>query len=153
MLVTGPAKETRKLLFLLLMREKLTGTGFAHPKTPNPLNEVKIGTIIVPTKSMCETGFKVNLPAFFAVSSPKSKAVKPCEISWRIIDGKSTANATNSGSNDGLSDEIRIAVVVKSVIKSTAPKNLSLFENSLNFSPSILECDLFAPDVWNGLAP
>jgi hypothetical protein len=35
------------------------------------------GKIMVPNKSICGIGFKVNLPAFSAVSSPCQRAVNP----------------------------------------------------------------------------
>lgn len=60
-----PAKETPIAPSLLgSSLEKLTGTGFAHPK----LKRIKD---IVPIGSKCFRGLKLNLPSCFAVVSPK----------------------------------------------------------------------------------
>jgi hypothetical protein len=80
-LVKGPAKETLTTPhFLSLKFRGFIGTGFAQPKI-GPWPKVKINKVkgkkIVPMGSMWAIGFKVNLPALFAVSSPKKRAMLP----------------------------------------------------------------------------
>ena len=63
------------------------GTGFAHPKRRLlPVTISKNGTSNEPTGSMCFIGFGDNLPASFAVESPKEYAVYPCASSCKITE-------------------------------------------------------------------
>jgi hypothetical protein len=51
--------------------KKLIGTGFAHPKIMGERIIIsRNGRSTVPTGSIWARGFKVNLPAYFAVGSP-----------------------------------------------------------------------------------
>ena len=47
----------------------------------------------VPKGSMCGIGFRVSRPARLAVSSPNQRATTPWEISWRMIEGTTTASS------------------------------------------------------------
>ena len=75
----GPAKETFiSPYFLSLKLYGFTGTGFAQPnKIGLPETNKSIGKIIDPKKSKCFKGFRVNLPAYFAVGSPNELATYP----------------------------------------------------------------------------
>lgn len=72
--VAGPATETfNSPHFWSLRLYGLIGTGFAQPKIgPLPMvaNKSSKGRITEPKGSKCFKGFKVNLPACFAVGSP-----------------------------------------------------------------------------------
>ena len=80
-LTLGPAKETLRLPhFWSLKLKGLPGTGFAQPiigPWPAVIKSKSKGKIIVPNMSICFKGFKVSLPAFFAVGSPNCKAALP----------------------------------------------------------------------------
>lgn len=70
----GPAKATIASPHLLFFKlYGLYGTGLAHPKI-KPEKLVRIGTMTEPTGSMCLMGFKVSLPSYFAVRSPRKSA-------------------------------------------------------------------------------
>lgn len=59
--------------FLSLILKGFIGTGLAHPKIIPELNNTSIkGTNTDPNGSKCLIGLKLNLPAFFAVGSPKT---------------------------------------------------------------------------------
>ena len=74
-LTAGPARETSTpWLRGLRKRAVFTGTGLAQPKKPTEPNESSAGTMRVPTGSTCTTGFRLSLPARFAVSSPNALA-------------------------------------------------------------------------------
>ena len=67
----GPAKATHSIFFLGFRKlEKLTGTGFAQPININPEVNANIGITILPIKSICLMGLRVNLPCLKAVLSP-----------------------------------------------------------------------------------
>lgn len=52
-----------------------------------PGNTAQIrGTMTEPTGSMCFIGFKVSLPAYFAVGSPCQSAARPWATSWTTTD-------------------------------------------------------------------
>ena len=79
-LETGPAKDTSAeslLGFFKLIG--LNGTGFPHPKPSSNKN-------MVPTGSKCAPGFRVILPIFLAVLSPKAFATNAWENSCTDID-------------------------------------------------------------------
>jgi hypothetical protein len=62
-LEAGPAAATHNMSFLGWRRLlKLTGTGFAQPNMKGESASVTIGSTIVPTRSMCFTGFSVTRP-------------------------------------------------------------------------------------------
>tara|TARA_Y100000310_G_scaffold297074_1_gene329835 strand:+ start:621 stop:1244 length:624 start_codon:yes stop_codon:yes gene_type:complete len=88
----GPAKLTKADPYFLSLRFKgFTGTGFAQPRIipPPVIWLIKIrnpGSKIEPTRSRCGRGFKVNLPACFAVGSPKALATTPWETSCKTIE-------------------------------------------------------------------
>ena len=90
---TGPAKATIAISCKGLLKFLgSTGTGLAQPKIkPVPVINNKPGTIIVPNKSTCLTGFKVNLPNLDAVLSPYFFATQPCATSCTVI-AKITGN-------------------------------------------------------------
>lgn len=71
----GPHRLFRKLYGLY-------GTGLAQP-IKNGLCVImsRAGRRIDPKRSRCGIGFKVNLPAYLAVLSPKASATKPCDTS------------------------------------------------------------------------
>ena len=54
--------------------EKLTGTGLAQPNMKGLNASVTIGSNMVPSGSMCFTGFSVTRPIIHAVASPKRRA-------------------------------------------------------------------------------
>ncbi len=94
MLTAGPARPTTTLsLRGWRSRDRSTGTGLAQPKAAPPLSVNKMGRMIVPSGSMCGTGFSVSRPARLAVSSPNHSATTPWVTSWMMID---TINAANS---------------------------------------------------------
>ena len=67
----GPANETTaSSLSGLLKLFLFTGTGLAQPINAKPDANAAKGIITDPIKSGCLSGFNVNLPEFFAVSSP-----------------------------------------------------------------------------------
>ncbi len=70
--VMGPEIPTQIMSFFgFLNLEKLTGTGFAQPKIIGELvRKRNNGKIIVPNKSTCLMGLRVNRPRSFAVGSP-----------------------------------------------------------------------------------
>ena len=73
-----PEILTRKVsLFTLEKLNALIGTGFAHPKPKNKKHNK-------PVVSKWAIGFKVNLPAFFAVGSPNLFAVNACANSCEV---------------------------------------------------------------------
>jgi len=64
-LAKGPAIDTSKISLLIFLKlAGFIGTGFAQPIILVRIN------MRVPRGSRCLRGFKVNLPAFFAVGSP-----------------------------------------------------------------------------------
>jgi len=83
-LARGPAAPTNIIsCFGFFNPEKLTGTGFAQPKrNGDPEIIRKTGKIIVPMGSICARGFRVSLPAYLAVGSPRLYAIHPCATSW-----------------------------------------------------------------------
>lgn len=78
-MVSGPASATRAMSFLPSFRlNGSIGTGFAAPNiTGEPDNMRRRGSKTLMKGSICFLGFKVNLPASFAVGSPKRSATKP----------------------------------------------------------------------------
>ncbi|MFH1643092.1 MAG: hypothetical protein ABH967_00425 [Patescibacteria group bacterium] len=80
-LAMGPAKATFKFPHLLSLKLLgLIGTGFAHPiigPLPEVIKNKSKGSKTEPMGSRCSMGLIVNLPAFFAVSSPKERAMLP----------------------------------------------------------------------------
>ena len=63
------------------------GTGLAQPNRKLPGNIKQIsGKIMVPNGSIWAIGFRVNLPAFSAVWSPKIKATYQCITSWTMTE-------------------------------------------------------------------
>lgn len=89
-----PAAETNNSPFLISVKFKgLTGTGLAQPiikdgaKPAKSGGIIKIaGTRIVPIGSIWGRGFRVNLPALWAVVSPNFKAISPCITSCKITE-------------------------------------------------------------------
>jgi len=73
MFAKGPAAATLAEPYFLSLRFKgLIGTGFAQPKTIlEPITSKRKGKSTEPIGSKCFRGFKVNLPANFAVGSPR----------------------------------------------------------------------------------
>ncbi len=72
-LVSGPAKATH-IISLSGFRKNAgsTGTGLAQPRIkPEPDSIKSAGSIIDPKISICGIGFRVSLPRFLAVGSPK----------------------------------------------------------------------------------
>ena len=68
---SGPENETRVSSFKTFLKLFLfIGTGLAQPIRANPETNEANGKIIVPTRSICLSGFNEYLPSFFAVSSP-----------------------------------------------------------------------------------
>jgi hypothetical protein len=68
---SGPANETIASSIKGFLKFFLsTGTGLAHPINANPDAKAANGIITLPIRSICLKGFIVNLPKFFAVSSP-----------------------------------------------------------------------------------
>ena len=93
-LVAGPAKATfNEPHFWSLKLCGFMGMGFAQPKT-GPCPAVAIsksrGSIKEPKRSRCFKGFKVSLPAYFAVKSPKDKATYPWANSCTTTDKSKT---------------------------------------------------------------
>jgi len=84
----GPAIATNNSPHLWFFRlYGLYGTGFAHPKIKLVFIRIKIpGTKKEPTGSRCLIGLRVNLPAYFAVTSPINKAAYPWATSWITTD-------------------------------------------------------------------
>lgn len=79
---SGPANETTASSFKGSLKFLLsTGTGLAQPINANPDAKAASGIITLPTRSICLKGFNVNLPNFFAVSSPYLFAKNACEYS------------------------------------------------------------------------
>lgn len=75
----GPAAETiASSLKGRLKLLRLIGTGFAQPIIKKPERKDINGRIIEPIKSKCFIGFKVYLPACFAVESPNFSATNAC---------------------------------------------------------------------------
>ena len=73
--------------FLFIRLFGLYGTGFAQPnKNGEWVKTRNAGKIIEPKISKCLSGFKVSLPAYKAVLSPKRNATKPWETSWITTD-------------------------------------------------------------------
>ena len=69
---SGPAKETTASSFKGWLKFLLSiGTGLAQPINANPEAKAASGIITLPIRSICLKGFNVNLPNFFAVSSPR----------------------------------------------------------------------------------
>ncbi len=72
---TGPARETRAVSLSLLSKlYSFIGTGLLHPN-------LKISIEIAPIGSICDSGFRVSLPAAFAVGSPNFIAAQACAYS------------------------------------------------------------------------
>ena len=68
---SGPANETTRSSFREFLKLFLfTGIGFAQPIRAKPDAKEARGMITDPIRSICLIGFNVNLPSFFAVSSP-----------------------------------------------------------------------------------
>ena len=88
----GPATETFiSPHFLSRKLYGFTGTGFAQPnKTGLPAINKSKGKIIEPNGSKCFKGFKVSLPSYFAVGSPKLEATYPWASSWIITEKSKT---------------------------------------------------------------
>ena len=73
---SGPANETTRSSFKEFLKLFLfTGSGFAQPISAKPDAKEARGMITDPIKSICLIGFNVNLPSFFAVSSPNLFAI------------------------------------------------------------------------------
>ena len=72
----GPHFPPRKLYGLY-------GTGFAYANknVPPDVHIRRIGSTMVPKKSMCASGFSVSRPSCFAVGSPSRYAIHPCAYS------------------------------------------------------------------------
>ena len=67
----GPAKETTASAFNGSLKLRLSiGTGLAQPISAKPEANAAIGISTDPMRSICLSGFNVNLPNFLAVSSP-----------------------------------------------------------------------------------
>lgn len=102
-----PADDTKSSPFLIFLKFKgLTGTGFAQASigpggVPVSIAGIKIkaGRRIVPIGSICGSGFRVNLPALWAVVSPNFKATSPCMTSCNMTENKRIIidSAKNSG--------------------------------------------------------
>src|SRR5262249_6261543 len=103
MFVNGPARATSTMSrrgFLSAL--KLTGTGLAYPNRNGVRRSNKIAGIrIVPTGSMCLSGFMVTRPKRYAVSSPRRWATKPCAASCRVI-----ARTTGSTHTDAVARNV-----------------------------------------------
>ncbi len=81
-LLKGPASATYSTSFLGFFKFlTFTGTGFAHPIIGRCVINNMRGNIIVPQMSIWAMGFKVSLPALFAVSSPLKYATYPWAVS------------------------------------------------------------------------
>lgn len=80
----GPANATSgSAIFRCLKLYGLYDTGFAHPiMNGEPMINKNRGSNTDPYQSRCLIGFRVSLPSYCAVLSPKAKAIVPCEISW-----------------------------------------------------------------------
>lgn len=79
-LEAGPARATFRGPYRgsLYSRVGSYGTGFAQPRIMGELAmNRKRGNKSEPTTSKCLIGFRVNLPASFAVSSPSLSAIAP----------------------------------------------------------------------------
>lgn len=90
----------------LLKFNGFTGTGLAQAiRNPGGVpvkkegNSRRAGKRIEPIGSMCGIGFKVSLPAFWAVLSPNFRAISPCITSWIMTENINItiAKAINSG--------------------------------------------------------
>ena len=75
----GPAKAmSGSATFLFLKLYGLYGTGFAQPIIKPAFIKYKTnGKTTEPNQSKCFSGFKVSLPSYCAVLSPKQSAVNP----------------------------------------------------------------------------
>ncbi len=78
-LESGPARLTHIMsLPIFLKLRGFTGTGFAHPKSPEKKS------ISVPMGSRCFMGLSVTLPSIFAVGSPSLLATHACAHSCMV---------------------------------------------------------------------
>src|SRR5215475_13919319 len=99
----GPARPTKSISRRGCRRlDGFTGTGFAHPKAPNPEMVSNAGRMIDPNGSMCGMGFSVRRPARLAVSSPKKSATTPWLISCRMIARNRQPKKTRRSSTSAL---------------------------------------------------
>ena len=116
-LLIGPAAADMAMSFFGLLKfEGFMGTGFAYPKTNCPFDRIRsiAGMIIVPTISICASGFSVSLPMSLAVGSPSLFATKPWAVSWNVI-------AIRIGSADMTNCLIisEISVIIENVLYHT----------------------------------
>ena len=77
----GPAKVIKissLFLFSLLGREICTGFPQPNIAKPGETKIMKSGRIIVPIRSMCDRGSRVNPPCFLGRGSPSLAAVIAC---------------------------------------------------------------------------
>src|SRR5437879_2754033 len=134
MFTAGPTRLTSRL-WLRGSRSlrTLTGTGLAHPKGGAPESTRMAGRIRVPKRSTWGTGLRVRRPARRAVSSPNSRARAPCDTSWRMIEGISTAR------NSSVSDRTtwRLTTRIRMRAASTASTTLSREERGLLLTGSL----------------
>ncbi len=92
-LLTGPATVVRmssRTKFLKL--RVFTGVGLAQPITGMCVTNATRGSMIVPTGSICLSGFSVMRPSMRAVWSPSREAIHPCADSCRLSANNNTTN-------------------------------------------------------------
>ena len=82
----GPAAATNTMSRLGCLRFcQVIGTGFAQPNMKPAIMYIRPGMRIVPSGSMCLSGFSVSRPSIMAVLSPSCSAIQPCAVSCTVM--------------------------------------------------------------------
>ena len=86
-LEAGPAREISAASARGFFRfQGLNGVGLAQPKRMPAWSKKRIGTMIVPSRSMWTSGLRLILPRCRAVGSPRRLAIQAWADSWTLME-------------------------------------------------------------------